>query len=229
MIRRHSSEAKRAAREFRDACHRRGTDALWTLQQPSSDEMLNTPMERIRHVALGRHEILLVLYEDGDRSWSAGLPRGLFNILHGRQHSLPPPVYCVLSPSDDRWYLEFADGSCHWEGDDDNDGFSEAIREKKVASVAFGEPNCWVVAFQDGSWQGHGLSDLHFSMLRAGTVSFVSLGPHNALFVRYESGKIGFVHAPQSLVDEVQQLRNQGHDIRQVLMSNDDMYFCRFS
>jgi len=60
-------------------------------------------------------------------------------------------------------------------------------------------------------------------------VSFVSLGPHNELFVRYESGKIGFVDAPQTLVDNVSELRNQGHDIRQLLMSNYDMYFCRFS
>ena len=106
----------------------------------------------------------IFLYDHGGWTWTprSGLPKSLHNKLKGRnRHTMPSPIYVSLG-SEDRYYIEFADGKSQWIGPDD---LSDALNEeatRSVASVAFGEDmNSYFIVFKDGGWSYYNVpSDL---------------------------------------------------------------------
>ena len=104
---------------------------------------------------------------------------------------LPSPTYVSIG-SQDRYYIEFADGESEWVGCDD---MSDELKStsKSVKTVAFGEHwGSYFVVFTDGGYRfnnvPYALSDLIQNKRKAkGDLKCVSLGPDQKM------GKLGGV------------------------------------
>ena len=96
-----------------------------------------------------------MLYEDGDSSYTSGIPTGLFNKLHNRPSHASAPKYVALG-SQGRYYVKFASGKSQWVGPEE---MGETLQEsnRKVRIVTFGEDwGTYFIVFEDGGWHYDG-------------------------------------------------------------------------
>lgn len=130
----------------------------------------------------------LAIFEDGQYTYTSGLPTGLHNKLHSRPSHAPPPVYCAMG-SMGRFYIKFKNGKSWGVVPDE---FWQALDEKEgrqVKSVAFGKDwDTYFVVFTDGywTWEGDPPSGLCQKLQDrdcASDLDFVSLGPNGEWFL----------------------------------------------
>jgi len=134
-----------------------------------------------------------MLYENGGWASSSGLPLNLYNKLNGRWRSLPSPVYVSLG-SQDRYYIQFADGKSEWVGCDGMTKQLQSSKSRKVKSVAFGEyMDSYFIVYTDGyGFWGNiplALSNLMDRRQRKSDLEYVSLGPEGEYFISAKNGR----------------------------------------
>ena len=176
----------------------------------------------------------MCISESGGWSYTAGLPSELTKLFHGRATHHPSPTYCQLGiGSEDkppRWLVRFSNGKVSWSVPS---AFVDSYNESAVrlSFCAFGEDDSYYMQFADGSAEWRGLSDRHDTKIRSGGVSFLSLGPQNQMFIRFSSGKVGWVDGPKETMDKVSSLLSKGYDVRQVVFggTGGDEFVIRYS
>jgi hypothetical protein len=100
---------------------------------------------------------------------------------------------------------------------------------------AFGEGETWYIKFEDGSSEWEGLSDDQATKIRAGNVAFLSLGPNNSMFIRYDTPvssdgrKFAWSNAPDEAMRGVNRLHGNGWDVRSVHFGINEQYIIRYS
>ena len=173
----------------------------------------------------------IMLYEDGDWAFSRGLPKGLYNKLHGRSLDHSRPSYVAVG-TQERYYIRFRNGSSQWAVPD---GLSDELEKtsKKVASVAFGEDyHTWFVVYTDGSWEcsrsiPSGLDELMDSRKNRDDLSLVTLGPDGEYFLKAQNGKMwwgGISTAMSKTINKIGKDRLKFMDF-----GEDNTYFIRYS
>jgi hypothetical protein len=126
--------------------------------------------------------------------WGTGIPTELYNKLNGRKKSLSPPMY-IAGGSNDRYYLEFKDGSAVWSA---SDNFSKVIKSvcQRVKFVTFGtEYDSYFIMWKDGRTASNNLPTKLNNKIKSRNpklppLHYVSLGPNNQWFVQWENGKM---------------------------------------
>lgn len=137
----------------------------------------------------------ICLYENGSWAWTSGMPTLLYNKLNGRSRSLPSPTYVSLGPGG-YYFIRFADGKYQWVGPDSMTEYFEGEAQAKggVASVAFGDDDCYFLVYKNGGWRYHGdiptgLLKLIQSRDKKGDLECVSLGSGGAYFLKAKNGR----------------------------------------
>jgi hypothetical protein len=160
------------------------------------------------------------------------VPTGLDNALKGRSINLPSPCYVQLDWNSG-WILVFENGQTKWGGLQSS--FCETFNESQslMQFCALGKPGSWYIQFKDGSAGWAGLNDDQVTKIRAGNVAFLSLGPQNEMFIRYDTGpsgrKFAWSNGPDGAMREVNRLHNRGWDVRSVHFGRNDQYIIRYS
>ena len=132
---------------------------------------------------------------------------------------------------DDRYILRLDNDKVYWNVSHHFD-YNEKIKEgRRMQLCAFGACDADVILFENGESLWRGLTDRHSAKLKVHSLSFVSLGPQNQMFVRYSHGKFSWVDGPDETMVAVNCLSNKGHDIRAVHMGGEhgDEYIVRYS
>ena len=172
------------------------------------------------------------LYDDGDWAYTAGLPTLLHNKLNGRALHHPSPTYVALGTMG-RYYIEFASGKSEWVGCDHMNDLLKHPQNRSVRTVAFGEDwDSYFVVFDDGWWScnnvAQGLLDLIKTRRNASDLSAVSLGPTGEWFLQAQNGRTWW-GACAHVVDETDDIQNQGGDIKFIDFGSDNSYIIRWS
>ncbi|EJK69390.1 hypothetical protein THAOC_09363 [Thalassiosira oceanica] len=142
----------------------------------------------------------VMLYEDGDWMYTAGLPKLLHNKLKGRAKHHPSPVYVAVG-SQDRYYIKFSNGKSEWVGCDDLTEELNSSSSSKVKSVAFGEEwDSYFVVYTDGGYAYQSVPSELVKLIKKrikADLSCVSLGPDGEYYVGAEDGRAwwGGMHA----------------------------------
>ena len=126
----------------------------------------------------------IMLYEDGSFAYTADLPDGLYKTLQKKK--LKTPRYVALG-SQDRYYIEFVDGSYEWAGSPD---LKKKLTEGPIASVAFGTSmQSYFIVYKDGGWYyDDAPAELTKIVGRRGDLDCVSLGSGGEYYVRFRDG-----------------------------------------
>ena len=170
----------------------RGFKFMYALDDDANDFISKSFDKTLTCMACNGSSVIM-LYEDGGWAFSSGLPLKLYNKLNGRRHSLPSPVYVSLG-SQDRYYIEFADGRSEWVGCDGMTKQLQTSKTRKVKSVAFGEYwDSYFIVHTDGFW-GYSnvplaLSNLMDKRKCKSDLDCVSLGPEGEYFISAKNGR----------------------------------------
>jgi hypothetical protein len=136
--RQHQEEARRAKEAERTA---RGSSSDYFLSSAKDvDDMFD---KTVTCVATNGNATLM-LYDTGAWAFTSGITKLLHNKLNGRSNRLPSPTYVAMG-SQNRYYIEFADGKSEWVASDDA---GRELNENSVASIAFGQT--WESYFLEG-------------------------------------------------------------------------------
>jgi hypothetical protein len=224
----------------------RGKAATWVLQHPYHDSLDMDVVVSASCIALGKGYCTL---RQGEGPTWHGLPTSLYNILNGRQKSLPPAEY--VSISDDRYYVRFANNSSQrWLSFDE--AFDAAVNHphKTVDKVAFGnntgedyddtddEDYCfysqyWFILYTDGSATWHPDIPRELANLIHSTstpIRDVTMGLAGQWFIVWQDMKWqGGGFCPQ-LSETIHELEDAGNRIRKVLFGDVEYsWLVRFS
>ena len=106
-------------------------------------------------------------------------------------------------------------------------------QNRSVRTVAFGEDwDSYFVVFDDGWWScnnvAQGLLDLIKTRRNAPDLSAVSLGPTGEWFLQAQNGRTWW-GACAHVVDETDDIQNQGGDIKFIDFGSDNSYIIRWS
>jgi len=115
-------------------------------------EQLAGDLADIKSISLG-YNSFIVLYNDGQTAWSAGIPKLLHNKLNGRQKSLPRPSVISIGSSrnsKDSYFVQFTDGSAKWNGLPDELEAKLKNDRSDVAILALGDDDIFYVMFESG-------------------------------------------------------------------------------
>mmetsp|Transcript_31329 Transcript_31329/g.74452 ORF Transcript_31329/g.74452 Transcript_31329/m.74452 type:complete len:398 (-) Transcript_31329:52-1245(-) len=158
-------------------------------------------------------EATIMLFEQAAWAFTAGLPTALHNKLQGRQRTLPRPTYVALG-SENRYYLEFADGAKIWSG-------PEALRRalededlieqhRGVRTVAFGETfDAFFLVCKDGWWScGGELPDGLEEGVRRKDLSCVSLGPDGEWYFQAHNGSSKWGGVPRDFANFIRKVKS---------------------
>ena len=131
----------------------------------------------------------IMLYENGGWAFTGGIPKLLHNKLNGRARSLPSPTYVAIG-SDDRYYIQFADGKSEWVGCE-NMGNEIKNCSALIKTVAFGESwGSYFLVSQDGDYSYCNIpSDLEEFVEKSGSLNCVSLGGDGAWYAEASDGR----------------------------------------
>lgn len=184
--------------------------------------------ENVVSIACGGQATIL-LYENGGWAWTSGLTKLLHNKLKGRQRSLPSPVYVAMG-SQDRYYIEFADGKSEWVGCDEM-GDELKSSSRTVKSVAFGEYwDSYFVVYTDGWWKCKNvptaLSKLIESRRSRTDLECVSLGPNGEYFLSAKNGRFWCGGLTNSNTNSIKQVEGT---IEFMDFGDYDSYLVRYS
>ena len=104
-----------------------------------SEALRRRESSRVELLAFASDEGWYVLWEDGCSEWY-NLPRGLHNVLNGRQKSLPPVEELSIGPNDE-WFVRFLDGK--WKTGNLSEEVSVTLetcrRRWDIMSISFGQ------------------------------------------------------------------------------------------
>lgn len=135
------------------------------------------------------------LYESGEWAYTSDIPNALKETLDGLVKSIFKPTYVSLG-SNNRYYIQFADGTALWDAPKELDDF---LRSNKsvIKTVSFGsDDTSYFIVFADGSWQYEGEaipegldSKLNQRELRD-DISWVALGLDQEWFLQARNGRI---------------------------------------
>jgi len=137
-------------------------------------------------------EASLLLYEDGDQTWTSGLPTFLYNKLNGRQKSLPPPEYVSMG-SHDRYYVRFQDGKSEWVG---CEHMTRQLKNTDATprAVSFGKSgrDSYFILFEDGDYSYQNIPGALVDFIedhKDSKLEKVALGPNGEWFVETDNAR----------------------------------------
>jgi hypothetical protein len=225
--------------EARERERLRGTRATYSLCSRESDSF-DECCETDASFALGCADsnsgqgTYVRLRANGGWTYCGNVPIALDNALKGRSVNLPSPRYVQLG-WDSEWILVFENGVTKWGGMCSS--FTDAFNDSDSAMrfCAIGEGESWYIEFQNGTSQWQGLSDDMSSKIRAGNVAFLSLGPNDSMFIRYDTPvssngrKFAWSNAPDGAMREVNRLHGNGWDVRSVHFGINEQYIIKYS
>ncbi|EJK64907.1 hypothetical protein THAOC_14305, partial [Thalassiosira oceanica] len=142
----------------------------------------------------------VMLYEDGDWMYTAGLPKLLHNKLKCRAKHHPSPVYVAVG-SEDRYCIKFSNGKSEWVGCDDLTDELNSSPSNKVKSVAFGASyDSYFVVYTNGGYAYQSIPSALAKLVdqrNRTDLSCVSLGPDGEYYVSAKNGRAwwGGMHA----------------------------------
>lgn len=148
----------------------------------------------------------------------------------------PPPLtrYVALS-CDDRYYIDFQDGSSQWVGDEDG-LFNEKVKAGKsrggIATVSFGEEGVWFIVYGDGGfYHSGGVPSGLVEKLKArgdrDDLEYASLGPEGEWYVKCGNGRSwwGGIQHSSNLLEDTKGIKDR---ITSMLFADDDRWFVRY-
>mmetsp|Transcript_11300 Transcript_11300/g.27201 ORF Transcript_11300/g.27201 Transcript_11300/m.27201 type:complete len:290 (+) Transcript_11300:405-1274(+) len=223
--RRLEKERKRLAQQAKRV--ERGDKIEMWIENP--DEVIGSFFNEVTALSCANGGTIM-LYESGEWSWTDGIPTLLHNKLHGRQRTLPKPTYVAIG-SQDRYYVQFADGKAEWVCCDEMHKALQKSNNESIASVAFGaDYNSYAIVYKGGSYQYSGIPDgLHDLIVRRRNkrdLKCISLGPNNEYFVSAKNGRTWWGGMSSQSLSEVSKYKDR---IRYLDFSSNDQYLLRYS
>eukprot|EP00242_Pyramimonas_sp_CCMP2087_P015997 CAMPEP_0198219562 /NCGR_PEP_ID=MMETSP1445-20131203/74947_1 /TAXON_ID=36898 /ORGANISM="Pyramimonas sp., Strain CCMP2087" /LENGTH=612 /DNA_ID=CAMNT_0043897007 /DNA_START=128 /DNA_END=1966 /DNA_ORIENTATION=+ len=171
----------------------------------------------------------LFLYENGNWSYTAGLPTPMHKRLHKRSRSDPRPTVVAIGPHH-RYYVEFANGKSYWEGLSEE--FDEAVRSTNhIVKVAFGQ---WDTSFflleKSGATQYIDLPQDLTEHLQTSLkkVQNVSLGPAGEWYVSWTDGSWRCDNVSAHMTEKINKLQKKGWHVRDMAFGEGATYIIRY-
>ena len=187
----------------------------------------------IKLFALGR--TWLAVDVDGKCSWGqAGIPKGLEDLLWGRQKTLPHPNLIVFGSYSDWWFVQFEDGSKHWQGLDSY--LDDALKsdKSKVQTLAVGQhTSSFYCKWESGRscWNdlpGGLQSYLHGNKNCMLPIDFASMGPDGDHHVKQILDGGERIQVTGESVEAVKSIKSKGKVIHQIHFGKDNSWLVIF-
>uniref|UniRef100_A0A7S0REJ4 Uncharacterized protein n=1 Tax=Pyramimonas obovata TaxID=1411642 RepID=A0A7S0REJ4_9CHLO len=171
----------------------------------------------------------LLLYENGNWSYTAGLPSPLHKRLYKRSVSDPLPKVVAIGPHH-RYFVEFADGKTYWEGLSKQ--FDEAAKStNNIAKVAFGAlETSFFLLEANGATQYCDLPDALTDHLKTSykKVHHLSLGPAGEWYVSWKDGSWRCDNISTHMTEKINKLQKKGWHIRDMAFGEGATYVIRY-
>jgi len=195
------------------------------------DLVSNQFNEEVLCIACGGRTTVL-LYENGDMALTGDIPRPLQSKLYQEYEKPTPndPIYIALG-SNDRYYIEFSNGSCQWNG---CNMMTALLRysNRKIQTVAFGNDwHSFIIIYKDGWFDYCDIPDeLQQIICTRGSdicdIDCVSIGPKGEYYLRTKDGDAwwgGMHNRNKSRINEI------GDRVKFIDFADNDTYLCRYT
>eukprot|EP00959_Pyramimonas_sp_CCMP1952_P401701 8417113-Pyramimonas_sp.AAC.1 len=171
----------------------------------------------------------IFLYENGNWSYTAGLPSPLHKRLYKRSVSDPIPKVVAIGPYH-RYFVMFADGKTYWEGLTKE--FDEAVKNThNIKKVAFGESDSSFFMLEgNGATQYCDLPDELTEHLKASykKIQNVSLGPAGEWYISWKDGSCRCDGVSTHMTEKINKLQKKGWHIRDMAFGEGATYVIRY-
>ena len=194
--------AKEAERTARGSCY-----DLFLSSHRDIEDMFDKTVTRVATDGNGT----VMLYDTGGWAYTSGLTKLLHNKLNGRSNRLPSPTYVAMG-SQNRYYIEFADGKSEWVASDDA---ATEINKSSVASIAFGQTwESYFLVTKGGGWAyydvPHGLEDVvNNKKNKRKTINCVSLGANGQWYISFTDGSSNWGGLSSASLAKIAKVRNR--------------------